>query len=250
MIQHRTARRTGANTSRGRGSRGGEEATILKKSPTGAKGTDNLRFVALGGLEEIGRNMMFFEYKDEILIIDMGLQFPEEGTPGIDYIIPNVTYLEAKKKNIKGIIITHGHYDHIGAIPYLLDKLGNPMIYATNLTKEIVMKRQEDFPNSPKPNFVLVKGGDSHQFGNYFTAHFHDVFHNIPEGVAIVIDTPIGKILHPGEFKFDYDKEGKPKGLDVWKKNRRRGYPYSDAGLNRRRGPRLRALGARCGSRA
>ncbi len=190
----------------------------MKRTPTGAKETDNLRFVALGGLEEIGRNMMFFEYKDEILIIDMGLQFPEEGTPGIDYIIPNVTYLEAKKKNIKGIIITHGHYDHIGAIPYLLDKLGNPVIYATNLTKEIVMKRQEDFPNSPKPNFVLVKGGESHQFGNYFTAHFYDVFHNIPEGIAIVIDTPIGKILHPGEFKFDYDKEGKPKGLDVWKK--------------------------------
>ena len=102
---------------------------------------DVVRFVALGGLEEIGRNMMFFEYKDEILIIDVGLQFPEEETPGIDYIIPNVSYLEAKKKNIKGIIITHGHYDHIGALPYVLDKLGNPLIYTTKLSKEIILKQ-------------------------------------------------------------------------------------------------------------
>src|SRR3989344_5889190 len=78
---------------------------------------DVVRWVALGGLEEIGRNMMFFEYKDEIVIIDAGLQFPEEETPGIDYIIPNTSYLESKKQNIKAMIITHAHYDHIGAIP-------------------------------------------------------------------------------------------------------------------------------------
>ncbi|MDP3974764.1 MAG: ribonuclease J [Candidatus Jorgensenbacteria bacterium] len=178
---------------------------------------DAVRFVALGGLEEIGRNMMFFEHKDEIIVIDMGLQFPEEFTPGIDYIIPNVTYLEAKKKNIKAIIITHGHYDHIGAVPYLLEKIGNPPMYATPLTKEIIMKRQDDFPNSPTPNFVLVKGGDTHRLGNYFSARFFDVVHNIPEGVGIILETPVGKIVHPGEFKFDYDEEGKPRGLDTWK---------------------------------
>lgn len=178
---------------------------------------DAVRFVALGGLEEIGRNMMFFEHKDEIVVIDMGLQFPEEETPGIDYIIPNVTYLEGKKKNIKAAIITHGHYDHIGAIPYLLDKLGNPPIYATSLTKEIVMKRQDDFPNSPKPNFVLVKGGETHKLGNYFSARFFDVVHNIPEGIGIILGTPVGNIVHPGEFKFDYDHDGKPRGLDSWK---------------------------------
>ncbi|PIS14340.1 ribonuclease J [Candidatus Shapirobacteria bacterium CG09_land_8_20_14_0_10_39_12] len=181
-------------------------------------GEEPVRFAALGGLEEIGRNMMFFEYKDEILIIDVGLQFPEEETPGIDYIIPNVSYLELKKRNIKGIIITHGHYDHIGAIPYVLDKLGNPPIYATEITKEIILKRQEDFPNSPKPIFVMVKGGQTHKFGEHFSAHFFDVFHNIPEGVGIILETPVGKIVHPGEFKFDYDHEGKPRGLDVWER--------------------------------
>ncbi len=176
-----------------------------------------VRWVALGGLEEIGRNMMFFEYNDEIIIIDAGLQFPEEETPGIDYIIPNVSYLEEKKANIRALIVTHGHYDHIGAIPYILHKLGNPPIYATQISKEIIMKRQEDFPNSPKPNFVTVKGGEKHKLSENFSVTFFDVVHNIPEGVGMIISTPIGNVVHPGEFKFDYDHDGSPRGLDTWK---------------------------------
>lgn len=112
MLQRQT------RTSRGKISQKSQERAQTHEEP--------VRFAALGGLEEIGRNMMFFEYRDEIVIIDAGLQFPEEETPGIDYIIPNTTYLEGKKQNIKGIIITHGHYDHIGAIPYILDRIGNP----------------------------------------------------------------------------------------------------------------------------
>lgn len=177
---------------------------------------DELRYVPLGGFEEIGRNMMFFEYGDEILIIDAGIQFPEEETPGIDYIIPNTSYLESKKENIKGLIITHGHYDHIGAIPYILDKLGNPTIYTTRLTKEIIMKRQEDFPLSPKPIFEIVTGGETRQISKNFAATFFDVIHNIPDGFGMILRTPIGNIVHPGEFKFDYDVNGKPRGLDIW----------------------------------
>ncbi len=186
---------------------------VKKKAPTG----EMVKFVALGGLEEIGRNMMFFEYKDEIVIIDIGLQFPEEDTPGIDFIIPNTSYLELKKRNIKGIIITHGHYDHIGAIPYLLERLGNPTIYTTELTKEIIMKRQNEFRNAPKPIFDLVKAGDTKKLSEHFTAHFFDTTHNIPEGVGMILETPIGRVVHSGEFKFDYDKAGNPKGLDMWK---------------------------------
>ncbi len=188
------------------------------KKPAKAGKEDIVRWVALGGLEEIGRNMMLFEYKDEIIIIDAGLQFPEEETPGIDYIIPNVSYLEARKDKIKALIITHGHYDHIGAIPYILHKLGNPPIYTTEISKEIILKRQEDFPNSPKPSFVIVKGEETHKFGEHFSVTFFDVVHNIPEGVGMIVSTPIGKIVHPGEFKFDYDHDGNPRGLDTWKR--------------------------------
>ena len=177
-----------------------------------------VKFVALGGLEEIGRNMMFFEHEDEIVIIDAGLQFPEETTPGIDFIIPNVSYLEAKKKNIKALIITHGHYDHIGAIPYIMEKIGNPPIYTTSLSKEIIAKRQEEFPNTPKLDFDIVKSGESRQLSKNFKANFFGVVHNIPEGIGIILETPIGKIVHPGEFKFDYDIDGKPRGLDTWEK--------------------------------
>jgi len=178
---------------------------------------DVVRFAPLGGFEEIGRNMMFLEYKDEIIIIDAGLQFPEQETPGVDYIIPNVSYLAERKEKIKGLIITHGHYDHIGAIPHVLEKLGNPTMYTTRLTKEIILKRQEDYPNSPKPIFEVVKAGDTVKLGNYFEVKLFDVIHNIPDGFGMIIKTPIGNVVHPGEFKFDYDAEGKPKGLEIWK---------------------------------
>ncbi len=192
---------------------------VVRKSVRAASkpsSRDALRYVPLGGFEEIGRNMMFFEYEDEILIIDAGIQFPEEETPGIDYIIPNTSYLESKKDKIKGIIITHGHYDHIGAIPYILDKLGNPTIYTTRLTKEIIIKRQEDFPLSPKPVFEIVAGGETRQLSKNFAVTFFDVIHNIPDGFGMILRTPVGNIVHPGEFKFDYDEDGKPKRLDIW----------------------------------
>ena len=176
-----------------------------------------LRFVALGGLEEIGRNMMFFEYRDEIVVIDMGLQFPEEETPGIDYIIPNTAYLEAKRQNVKAIIITHAHYDHIGAIPYLLGRLGNPKIYTTRLTKEIILKRQGEFPKSVKPSIEPIEFGKVTSLSKYFCAEFFSVTHNIPDTIGLILHTPMGKIVHPGEFKFDHDKEGKPKDAELEK---------------------------------
>jgi len=175
-----------------------------------------LRFAALGGLEEIGRNSLFFEYRNEIVVIDLGLQFPEEDTPGVDFIIPNVSYLESRKPNIKAIIITHAHYDHIGAIPYLLHKLGNPPIYTTRLTKEIILRRQRDFPNAIKPIFEVVKDGESRSLGKFFSATFFGVTHNIPDGIGTILKTPIGNVVHPGEFKFDYDLNGKPRNLQKW----------------------------------
>ncbi|MDP3015344.1 MAG: ribonuclease J [bacterium] len=192
--------------------------TIKPKTKEDATHKDAVRFVALGGLEEIGRNMMVFEYQDEIIIIDAGLQFPEEDTPGIDYIIPNIEYLESKKEKIKALIITHAHYDHIGAIPHIVQKLGNPIIFTTALAKEIIQRRQKDFPNAPKLEFEIIKAGETRQLSEHFKAEFFGVTHNIPEGFGVILDTPIGKIVHGGEFKFDYDIDGKPRGLDIWKK--------------------------------
>lgn len=181
---------------------------------------DVLRFVPLGGLEEIGRNCAFFEYKNEIVVVDAGIQFPEEETPGVDYIIPNVSYLEPKKQNIRGIIFTHGHYDHIHALPYLIEKLGNPTIYTAALTREIIARRFQEFPNLPRPKFQVVKNGDKVKLSENFEAEFFDIAHTIPDGIGFVLNTPVGKMVHFGDFRLDTTKEGKPveAGLEIFEK--------------------------------
>ncbi|MFA5926278.1 MAG: ribonuclease J [Parcubacteria group bacterium] len=162
---------------------------------------NNLRVIPLGGLEEVGRNMTLFEYGKDIILVDMGLQFPEEDMPGIDYIIPNTEYLRGKEKNIRGVIITHGHYDHIGAIPHLIPKLGNPTIYATELTRGIIMKRQEEY--HVPINIKTVKKIDRLTLGAFNIEFFH-VNHTIPDAVGLAITTPVGTIVHTGDFKFDH----------------------------------------------
>jgi ribonuclease J len=193
-----------------------------KKAPESTP--DTVRFIPLGGLEEIGRNMSVFEYGDEIVIVDMGLQFPEEDTPGIDYIIPNVSELVTRRENIKGIIITHGHYDHIGAIPYLIDKLGASIpIYTTELTREIIKRRQDDFPNAPKLVFHTVKDRDRVQISKHFSAEFFETLHTIPDSISIVLTTPIGNIAYTSDLKIDFDLNGNPLDTDVYKEISTRG---------------------------
>lgn len=179
---------------------------------------DAVRFVALGGLEEVGRNMMFFEHKDEIVLIDMGLQFPEADTPGIDYIVPNTSYLESKKDHIKALILTHAHLDHVGAIPYLIGRIGNPPIYTTALTKEIIIKRQEEFTNAPRLRIEVVKDKDRVQLSKYFSAEFFGVAHNIPDTAGVVMHTPVGNMVHFADMKFDYDEKGNPLRLDEYER--------------------------------
>jgi ribonuclease J len=191
---------------------------VVARDPNDKADPEAVRFVPLGGLEEVGRNCMFLEYKNEIVIIDVGLQFPEDETPGIDYIIPNVEYLEKKKQNIAGIILTHGHYDHIGALPHLLAKLGNPPIYATSITKAIIEKRQDDFPNSPKMNVQIVKNGSDIKLSNNMSALFFGVPHTIPETTGVIMKTPAGNIVHFADFRVDYNDEGQPQGLDEFER--------------------------------
>lgn len=176
-----------------------------------------LRLVNLGGLEEIGRNMSFLEYGDEIVVIDMGIQFPEEETPGIDYIIPNTNYLEPKKQNIKAIVLTHGHYDHIGAIPYLIGRLGNPTVYTARLTKAIIEKRQEEFVNAPKLNVVAIENRAKIKIGKYLELEFFGVDHTIPDSCGVVVRTPIGNIVHSGDFRIDYNEKGEAPRLEEFR---------------------------------
>ena len=189
-------------------------AKAVHKETPRKEDVNALRFIPLGGLEEIGRNMSYLEYGDEIVVMDMGFQFPEEDTPGIDYIIPNITSLTPKKENIRAVVITHGHMDHIGAIPYILGKLGNPPIYTLRLTKALIEKRQAEFPNEPKPNIIEVKYGDKKKVGQYFDLTFFGVEHTIPDSMGVVVGTPIGNIVNFGDFRLDRDKDGNIYRLD------------------------------------
>lgn len=170
-----------------------------------------VKVIPLGGMEEVGRNMMYFEYIDsksfhngEIVIVDMGLQFPEENMPGIDYIIPNIDSLINKRKKIKGIVISHAHLDHIGAIPHIMPVLGeNIPIFGTDLTLAIIKKRQEDFKDKTvKLNLHPVTNKSKINLGP-FNVEFFNVSHNIPGSLGTVVNTPVGSLIHVGDFKID-----------------------------------------------
>ena len=175
----------------------GGQAPALQRRP-------KLHIYALGGLEEVGRNCTVFECGDDIIIVDMGLQFPEEDMHGIDYIIPNIACLRGKEKNIRGVIITHGHYDHIGAIPHLLGKLGNPPVFTTPLSAGIIRKRQEEFTKAPRPNIVLIKPKMKIALGRNFVFEPFHINHNITDSTGAAVHTPYGMVLMTGDFKFDY----------------------------------------------
>ncbi|HKK54330.1 MAG TPA: ribonuclease J [Patescibacteria group bacterium] len=174
----------------------------IKSTQTFAKG--KLRVMALGGLEEVGRNMVLIEYEKEIIIIDMGLMFPDEDMPGIDYIIPNTEYLENKKDWIKGVVITHGHYDHIGAIPHIMPKIGNPPMFMGKMTAGLVRRRQKEYKNSSN---LMIQEIDEHNkisLGRNFKVEFLRVNHSIPDCFAVIVHTPVGTIVHTGDFKIDF----------------------------------------------
>ncbi|MBX4192159.1 ribonuclease J, partial [Candidatus Parcubacteria bacterium] len=127
----------------------------------------NIRIIPLGGVEEVGRNMTAVEFGDDIIIIDCGFQFREDDTPGIDYILPNTKYLEDRRDKIRGMIITHGHLDHIGGIPYIIDRIGYPPIYTRRLTSVMIKKRQEEFPNLKPLDMQEVEKEDTIRVGNF-----------------------------------------------------------------------------------
>jgi len=174
----------------------------LHRSKKSAEKAQKMRVIPLGGLEEVGKNSMIFEYGDDIVAIDMGFQFPEEDMLGIDYVIPDITYLEERQRRIRGIIITHGHLDHIGGLAYVLPKLGFPPVYGTKLTLGLIKKQLSEHGVLKQSDLREIKSSDRLKLG-HFEAKFFRVNHSIPDGVGVHLKSPVGSIVHTGDFKFD-----------------------------------------------
>ncbi len=187
------------------------EGTELAHIPPLA--SDSIRIINLGGVEEIGRNMSCIEYKDSIVIVDCGFQFSESTTPGIECILPNTRYLEENKHKIKGMLITHGHLDHIGGIPYILPRIGNPKIYARQFTALMIKKRHEEFPQLDPLNLEIIEAEDTIQLGD-LRAKFFAVSHAIPDSMGVIIETPYGDIVHTGDLRLDHD-DGIPTPAEI-----------------------------------
>ncbi len=173
----------------------------------------NVRIIPLGGVEEVGKNMTAIEYKDSILIIDIGFQIAGDETPGVDYLIPDSTYVEERKNKIKGVIVTHGHLDHIGGIPYIMDRIGNPPIYTSLLTAVMIKKRQEEFPHLPKLDLRVVKQEDKFTLGD-FPIRFFGATHTIPDCFGVIVETPYGNAIFTGDVKIE-NKDGVPANFEV-----------------------------------
>lgn len=186
--------------------KGLEERRRLPRKPTNTPKfefkKENLKIIPLGGLDEIGKNITVFEYGNEIVLVDCGLEFPEDDMLGVDLVIPDITYLEKNQDKIKGLVITHGHEDHIGSIPYLLKQINVP-IYATKLTIGLIKNKLEEHKLLSSTKLVTVEQGQTVHFGN-IRVEFIRSSHSIPDSVMLAIHTPAGTVLHTGDFKVDY----------------------------------------------
>ena len=173
----------------------------MKKENKRSAGGGKLRIISLGGLSEVGKNMTVLEYGDDIVVIDAGIGFPDEEMPGVDLVIPDISYLVKNADKIRGILITHGHEDHIGAIPYVLSQICVP-IYGTRLSLGIIEGKLDENPPQFEPELYTVEAGDTINLG-VFKAEFIHVNHSIADACAIAIKTPVGTVFHTGDFKLD-----------------------------------------------
>lgn len=189
-------------------SRPAPKRTYNKFTPDGKP---KLRIIPAGGVEEIGKNMTIFEYGDDIIVVDMGLSFPDTDMLGVDFVIPDATYLVEHKENIRGAVITHGHLDHIGAIPYMIEKIGFPRMYCSDVTAGLIKLRLDEHGIQYGDRIQNVSpDGDSIQLG-IFKINFFRLNHSIPGAMGLEIETPVGNFVYTTDWKFDYTPaDGKP----------------------------------------
>ncbi len=182
--------------------------TTDKKAPIIPEITDEdtVRVIPISGVEQIGRNMTILETKDDIIVFDAGFQFvsPESGAPGIDYILPNTQYLEERKHKIRALIVTHGHLDHTGGIPFIIERIGNPPIYTQYLTSLMILKRQEEFPHMEPLKMNVVKEGESFTVGKLKVNTF-PVTHSIPDAMGLSVETKHGNVVVTGDIKITHE---------------------------------------------
>jgi len=169
----------------------------------GRKRQGKMRIIPLGGLEEVGKNINAIEFGNDIVLIDTGMSFAGPDHMGVDYIVPDISYVEKKKRNVRGILFTHGHLDHIGAIQHVLPKLGNPPIYASNLTAALVMARLKEFGLDKTTKMHIVDEKSIVKLGAFEVEFFH-VNHSVPDSMGIYLNSPAGSLVHTGDFKFDH----------------------------------------------
>lgn len=172
---------------------------MVKKNNT----TEKLTIFALGGVGEIGKNMYVVQYDDDIVVIDAGLKFPEEDMLGIDLVIPDISYLTENRDKVRAIIVTHGHEDHIGGLPYVLKHLNVPL-YATKLTLGLIENKLREANLLGETKRILIDADSELKLGNTLTATFFRTNHSIPDSVGVAIETPEGNVVHTGDFKFDH----------------------------------------------
>ena len=163
---------------------------------------NNIRIIPLGGVEEIGRNMTMIEFMGDIIVVDAGFQFKDEDTPGIDYILPNTKYLEDNKDRIKALFITHGHLDHIGGIPFIIDRIGYPKIYTRQFGAIMVQKRQDEFPHLKPLDIQIIEGNETITCGSLKIKTF-PISHTIPDSMGLIIETPHGNIVFIEDVRVD-----------------------------------------------
>jgi ribonuclease J len=176
---------------------------------------ESLRIIPLGGVEEIGKNMTVIEFGDDIVVVDAGIQFTDDDTPGIDYILPNIKYLEERKDKIRALVITHGHLDHIGGIPYLITRIGNPPIYTREFGALLIKKRQEEFAHLPPLDLRIIDASDkSIPITPNLKIRFFGLTHSIPDSTGIIIETPYGDIVNTGDVRVE-NENGVPAEKEV-----------------------------------